>query len=398
MNKPFTARFALPVLLALSAAVCAENTAERSSASAVAQTASNQAATVAVHAQPQESAQSWQWQTVAQGLDYPWGLAFLPDGQFLVSERSGTLRTVNADGKLSRPIAGLPEIDVGGQGGLLDVVLDSNFADTRKVYFCFSEPGSGGNSTALAEGVLSADMRRLTQVKTLFSQQPKVSSRNHFGCRIVLTPEHIFMSMGDRYSRRDDAQNTANHIGKIVRLNRDGSAPADNPFAKQNGARGEIWSYGHRNVQGLAMDGNGRLWSNEHGAQGGDEINRIEAGNNYGWPVISYGRNYTGRKIGEGTAKAGMQQPVYYWDPSIAPSGMTFVGQNPYGSDWNGNLLVGSLKFGYLARLKLDGERVLNEEKIEVGERVRDVRQAPDGSIYILTDSSNGKLMKLLPR
>ncbi|MDO5639052.1 MAG: PQQ-dependent sugar dehydrogenase [Neisseria sp.] len=392
-------RLALPLLLAFSAAACAENTQNAvQTASAASQNSVASTVRAAVQANPQDAAQRWQWQTVAQGLNHPWGLAFLPDGGFLVTERSGNLRVVNADGKISEPVSGLPEIDAGGQGGLLDVALDTDFAQTRRVYFCFSEPGRSGNSTALAEGILSADSRSLGNVKTLFSQQPKVASRNHFGCRIVLTPEHIYLSMGDRYSRRDDAQNLGNHIGKIVRLKRDGSVPADNPFAKQNGARAEIWSYGNRNVQGLALDTQGRLWANEHGAQGGDEINLIGPGNNYGWPVISYGTDYGGGKIGEGTAKAGMQQPVYYWDPSIAPSGMTFVGENPYGSDWRGNLLAGSLKFGYVARLTLDGERVLREEKIEVGERVRDVRQSPDGAVYILTDSSNGKLMKLLPQ
>ncbi|UOO81445.1 PQQ-dependent sugar dehydrogenase [Uruburuella testudinis] len=393
-----SSRFVLPALLALSAAACAENSADTNkTASAVTASAAVETA-AAIQAHPVDAAEKWQWQTMAQGLNHPWGLAFLPDGSFLITERSGTLRVADAGGQLSEPLGGLPEIDVGGQGGLLDVVPDTDFARSRRVYFCFSEPGRGGNSTALAEGVLAADKRSLTEVKTLFSQQPKVSSRNHFGCRIALTSEHIFMSMGDRYSRREDAQNLNNHIGKIVCLNRDGSIPADNPFVNQSDARGEIWSYGHRNVQGLTLDSRGRLWANEHGAQGGDEINRIEAGKNYGWPVISYGKDYGGGKIGEGSAKAGMQQPLYYWDPSIAPSGMAFVGKNPYGSDWNGNLLIGALKFGYLARLMLEDGKVVREEKIEVGERVRDVRQASDGTIYILTDSSNGKLMKLLPR
>ncbi len=398
MKPRFTARFALPVLLALSAAACAENSSQTAAQTVDAANTSASAAS-AIHARPVDAAEKWQWQTVAQGLNHPWGLAFLPDGSFLVSERSGNLRVVDASGKLSEPIQGLPEFDVGGQGGLLDVVLDEGFAENRRVYFCFSELGGNGNNTALAAGVLSADKRSLTQVNTLFSQQPKVRSNRHFGCRIVLTPENIYLGMGDRGSRSEDAQNLANHIGKVVRLNRDGSAPADNPFAAQSGARGEIWSYGHRNIQGMASDGQGRLWLIEHGAQGGDEINIAAAGKNYGWPVIAYGKDYGGGNIGAGiTAKAGMEQPLYYWNPSIAPSGMTFVGQNPYGSDWNGNLLVGALKFGYLARLTLDGERIVREEKIEVGERVRDVRQAPDGSVYILTDSRNGKLMKLLPR
>ena len=306
---------------------------------------------------------------------------------------------VDAQGRISAPVTGLPKIDVGGQGGLLDVALDENFADNGRVYFCFSEPGSGGNSTALAEGILSPEGGRLSQVKTLFSQAPKVRSNRHFGCRIALAPGYIYLGMGDRGSRSEEAQNLGSHIGKIVRLSRNGSVPADNPFVQQSSARGEIWSYGHRNIQGMALDAQGRLWASEHGAQGGDEINLIAAGKNYGWPVIAYGKDYGGGKIGAGiTAQAGMEQPLYYWDPSMAPSGMAFVGSNPYGSDWRGNLLAGSLKFGYVARLTLDGERVVREEKINVGERVRDVRQAPDGFIYIVSDSSNGKLMKLLPR
>ncbi len=395
-------RLWLTALLVLSASACAENGASHvaaaSQTSAPVSDTATSSTVAATHAQPVDATKTWQWQTIAEGLDHPWALAFLPDGTFLVSERRGDLRTVSADGKVSAPISGLPKIDAGGQGGLLDVVLDTNFANNRRVYFCYSEPGNGGNSTALAEGLLSADNRRLTQVKTLFSQLPKVASSAHFGCRIVLAPDHIFMSMGDRYSRRDDAQNLGNHLGKIVRLNRDGSVPADNPFANQTGARSEIWSYGHRNAQGLATDAQGRLWENEHGAQGGDEINLIEAGKNYGWPVISYGKDYGGRKIGEGiTAQVGMEQPQYYWNPSIAPSGMAFVHGNRYGADWNGNLLVGALKFGYLARLTLNDSRIVHEEKIEVGERVRDVREAPDGLIYVLTDSRNGKLLRLQP-
>lgn len=383
-------------ILLLSNSACAQqHEADTAAASAPASPTAT-----AQRAAPQAAARQWQWRTVATGLNHPWGLAFLPDGRFLISERSGDLRVVDGQGVVSAPVAGLPEIEVGGQGGLLDVVADDDFARNRRLYFCFSEPGSGGSSTALAQGVLSADARQLRQVQTLFSQQPKVRSGRHFGCRIALTPQHIFLSMGDRGSRSEEAQNLRNHIGKVVRLNRDGSVPADNPLAQQNGAAAEIWSYGHRNSQGMALDGHGRLWLNEHGAQGGDEINIVQAGGNYGWPVIAYGKDYGGGNIGAGiTAKAGMQQPQYYWDPSIAPSGMAFVSGSLYGDDWAGNLLVGSLKFGYLARLLLGGNQgVVREEKIAVGERVRDVRQAPDGAIYILTDSRNGKLMQLLPQ
>ena len=390
--KPYWLMAMISSGLLLANSACAQQHETHAAASAA------QAAATAQRAAPQAAAKQWQWQTLATGLNHPWGLAFLPDGRFLVSERSGNLRVVDGQGQISAPVAGLPQIEMTGQGGLLDVVLDDDFARNRRLYFCFSEPGKEGSSTALAQGVLSADAQQLTQVQTLFSQQPKVRSGRHFGCRIALTSSHIYLGMGDRSSRSEDAQNLTNHIGKVVRLNRDGSVPANNPLAQQHRAQAAIWSYGHRNIQGMALDGHGRLWLSEHGAQGGDEINIVQAGHNYGWPVIAYGKDYGGGKIGAGiTAKAGMTQPQYYWDPSIAPSGMTFVSGSLYGDDWAGNLLVGSLKFGYLARLVLDEQQVLREEKIEVGERVRYVRQAADGTIYIVTDSRNGKLLKLLP-
>lgn len=347
----------------------------------------------AIHAAPVDADDSWQWQTVASGLNRPWALAFLPDGRYLVTERRGDLRIVDSNGAVGKAISGLPHIEVSGQGGLLDLVLDENFASNRRLYFCFSEPGAGGNSTALAEATLSADGSALENVRVLHSQQPKAHSNLHFGCRIVLDGEHIFLSTGDRYHHREQAQHTDNELGKILRLKRDGSAADGNPFANA------VWSYGHRNVQGMTLDSQGRLWAHEHGAQGGDEINRIAGGNNYGWPVIAYGVDYGGGAIGSGkTAQEGMEQPVYYWDPSIAPSGMVFVGENPYGADWQGNLLVGALKFEYLARLIFDGERIVREERFPIGERVRDVRQSPDGHIYIITDASNGKILKLLPK
>ena len=249
-------RLGLPLCLLLSATACAESASSQQSTSNTAPAASS--ATQAVKANPQPSGKKWQWQTVAQGLNHPWALAFLPDGRFLVSERSGNLRIIGAQGQIGTPIAGLPKIDVGGQGGLLDVVLDEQFAQNRRLYFCFSEAGGSGNSTALAEGKLSADNRRLEQVKTLFSQRPKIDSSAHFGCRIVLTQQHIYLGLGDRYSQKEQAQKLDNHIGKIVRLNRNGSKPSDNPFAQQNAAA-EIWSYGHRNIQGMTADARGRL-------------------------------------------------------------------------------------------------------------------------------------------
>lgn len=352
----------------------------------------------AQRARPQPAARAYQWHTVAQGLKHPWALAFLPQGGFLLSERSGHLRVVSEQGAVSAPISGLPEIAVAGQGGLLDVALDEDFARNRRFYFCYSEPDGRRNRTALAQAVLSTDQRHAREVQILFRQNDSEASNRHFGCRIVLHGTEIYLGMGDRGSRSQDAQNLASHIGKTIRLHRNGSVPADNPFVRHNGAAAEIWTYGHRNIQGMALDAQGRLWAHEHGAQGGDEINLLQGGRNYGWPVITHGRDYGGGVIGEGiSAKAGMEQPRYYWDPSIAPSGMVFVRPgHPYGQDWNGNLLVGALKFGYVARLSPDPEG-WREEKINVGERVRDVRQGPDGAVYVLTDSPRGRLLKLMP-
>ncbi|SFC39566.1 Glucose/arabinose dehydrogenase, beta-propeller fold [Polaromonas sp. OV174] len=360
-------------------------------------------------------AQTVRPEIVATGLQNPWALAFLAGGRFLVTERPGRLRVVEADGKLGPPIAGLPAIASGGQGGLLDVLLDSDFARNRRLYFCFSEPAASGNgnSTALARASLSADQAQLEEVKVIFSQQPKVASSAHFGCRIVESRApgpsgqadgKLFLTLGERFSRKDDAQKLDNHLGKVVRINKDGSVPQDNPFVGKPGALPEIWSYGHRNVQGATLAPDGTLWTNEHGPQGGDEINLPKPGANYGWPVITYGENYGGGKIGEGlTAKAGMEQPLHYWVPSIAPSGMAFLSSERYGKAWRGNLFVGSLKFAYLDRIELSepfGGKVVRESKLlaEVGERIRDVRQGPDGLLYVLTDSSpNGKLIRLLP-
>ncbi len=352
-------------------------------------------------------AQAPKAQTVASGLQHPWAVAFLPDGHFLVTERPGRLRVVAPDGSLQPPVAGLPEVAAGGQGGLLDVITDSDFARNRSIYFCFSEPGKGStNSTALARARLSDDARRLEDVKLLFSQQPKFSSRLHFGCRIVERrvdgkPDGtLYLTLGDRFSRRDDAQTLDNHHGKIVRVGKDGSVPKDNPFVGQAGALPEIWSYGHRNVQGATLGPDGRLWTHEHGAQGGDEINLPEPGQNHGWPQVSFGVNYDGSKIGTGRSHApGMAPPLHHWTPSIAPSGMAFLSSGRYGPTWQGNLFVGSLKFQYLARLELKDGRVVAEHKLleDVGQRIRDVRQGPDGLLYVVTDSPQGRLIRLQP-
>ncbi|MDQ0591456.1 glucose/arabinose dehydrogenase [Variovorax paradoxus] len=342
-------------------------------------------------------------ETISSDLENPWGLAFLSDGRFVVTERPGRLRLIAADGKVGAPIAGLPAIAAGGQGGLLDVLADSGFEKNRTLYFCFSEPEAGGsaNSTALASAQLSADGARLENLRIIFSQQPKVASRNHFGCRIVEARDGtLFLTLGDRFSRKEDAQKLDNHLGKVVRIAKDGGAPRDNPFVGRPGALPEIWSYGHRNGQGATLAPDGRFWMTEHGPQGGDEINIPQAGRNYGWPVITYGENYGGGKIGEGlTATNGMEQPLHYWVPSIAPSGMAFLTSDRYGAAWKGNLFVGSLKFGYLDRIELKDGKVVAEHKLlaDGRARVRDVKQGPDGLLYVLTDESDGKLLRLRP-
>lgn len=336
-------------------------------------------------------------------LEHPWGLAFIGEGRMLVTERPGRMRLIESNGKVGPPIAGLPEIDAGGQGGLLDVQTDSGFSQNRIIYFCYAEPAKsgGGNSTALASARLSDDGKKLEQVKVVFSQKPKTRSNAHFGCRIVEAKDGtLFLTLGDRYKLKEDAQKLDNHQGKVVRVNKDGSVPKNNPFVGKAGALPEIWSYGHRNSQGAALGPDGRLWTHEHAAQGGDEVNRPEAGKNYGWPVISRGLDYGGGKIGEGLSeKEGMEQPVYDWNPSIAPSGMAFLRSDRYGREWQGNLFVGALKFQYLARLVLQGDKVVKEEKLlqDMKQRIRDVREGPDGLLYVLTDHDNGQLIRLQP-
>ncbi|WP_454723650.1 PQQ-dependent sugar dehydrogenase [Delftia acidovorans] len=345
---------------------------------------------------------------VAEGLEHPWAAAFLPDGRYLVTERPGRMRIVQGDGRLGAPLAGLPAVEAAGQGGLLDVVLDSDFARNRQLYFCYSEPGSGAdsskNSTALASARLSDDASRLEQVKVLFSQRPKYASALHFGCRIVermvegKSDGTLFLALGERSRYKEEAQNLKSHLGKIVRIAKDGSVPGDNPFAGRADARPEIWSYGHRNAQGAALGPDGSLWMHEHGPQGGDEVNRPEAGKNYGWPVITHGENYGGGKIGAGiTRKEGMEQPQHYWVPSIAPSGMAFVTSDRYGPQWKGSLVVGSLKFQRLERLTVRSGKVTASEQVltRLGQRVRDVRQGPDGWLYLLTDAQGGQLLRV---
>ena len=337
-------------------------------------------------------------QPVATGLVHPWGLVFLPDGRMLVTERPGRLRIVDKDGKLSAPLSGVPDVYARGQGGLLDVALSPRFASDQLVYLSFSEPGEGGAGTAVARGRLAGN--GLEQVQVIWRQTPKVESPNHWGSRLEFGQDGtLFVTTGDRFRFRERVQDLGSTIGKIVRINADGSIPSDNPFVKREGARPEIWSYGHRNLQGAALDpASGQLWTLEHGARGGDELNRPQPGRNYGWPVITYGVDYSGVRIGEGTARAGMEQPVYYWDPVIAPSGAVFYTADAY-PGWKGSLFVGSLSPGGLVRLALEGDQVRREERYlaDIG-RVRDVVQGPDGLLYLLIDASNGSIQRLVPR
>jgi aldose sugar dehydrogenase len=336
---------------------------------------------------------------VATGLSHPWALAFLPDGRMLVTERPGRLRIVSADGRLSAPLGGVPAVHAVGQGGLLDVVLDPGFAKNRLIYLSYAEAGEGGAGTAVARARLGATT--LEDVRVIYRQQPKVRGGGHYGSRIVFRRDGtMFITQGDRMNYREQAQDLGSLLGKVVRLNSDGSVPRDNPFLGRKGIRPEIWSYGHRNIQSAALHPQtGQLWTVEHGARGGDELNHPEAGKNYGWPVISYGREYSGFKIGEGiTAKEGMEQPVYYWDPVIAPSGMVFYTGDRY-QGWKGSVFIGSLQPGLLTRLTLENGRVTREDRYlaERGERIRDVRQGPDGLLYLVTDETNGKILRLEP-
>lgn len=334
--------------------------------------------------------------TVASGLENPWGMAFLPDGRLLVTERPGRMRVIR-DGQMSVPLGHVPQVFDSGQGGLLDVALDPEFARNRLLYFTYAEPGDGGAGTALASAVFAET--ELRDVKVLFRQQPRMSGGLHFGSRVVVGPDgKLWLGLGERY-RRDEAQNLNSHLGKLIRLEKDGRVPADNPFIGRGDAKPEIWSYGHRNIQGMARHpGTGAVWLHEHGAQGGDEINIPERGRNYGWPVITHGIDYSGAKIGIGTAAPGMEQPLLHWTPSIAPSGMAFYtgGKIPA---WRGNLFVGSLKFGTLHRVVLDGTRVVRQEQMlkEIDDNIRDVRDGPDGFLYIATDSPRGRILRLEP-
>jgi glucose/arabinose dehydrogenase len=338
-------------------------------------------------------------EVVAQGLRNPWGLAMLPDGRMLVTEKRGTLRIVERNGRASPPLSGVPAVDASGQGGLLGVALDPDFARNQLVYLSFSEPGTGGTAgTAALRGRLG--VAGLDDVKVIYRQDPKVVGGNHYGSRIVFARDGtLFITQGERFAYRDQAQDLNSLLGKVVRVNRDGTVPANNPFVGRAGVRPEIWSYGHRNVEAAALHPvTGQLWTVEHGAAGGDELNHPEAGRNYGWPVITYGIDYNGRKIGVGTAREGMEQPVYYWDPVIAPSGMIFYTGDKFPA-WRNNILVGGLASNALVRLELRDGRVVKEARYlhDLHERIRDVAQGVDGYIYVVTDNAAGRILRLLP-
>lgn len=335
---------------------------------------------------------------VARGLVIPWSLAFLPDGRMLVTERPGRMRIVLPDGKLSGPLAGLPKVHAEGQGGLLDVALGPGFAKDGLLYFSYAEPVAGGARTAVARARLDAAGLRLRDLTRIFAQNEAPAGDEHWGSRLVFDRQgNLFVTLGERFSYRDRAQELSSHLGKIVRIRPDGTIPPDNPFRNRGKARPEIWSYGHRNVQGAALHPEtGQLWAHEHGPQGGDEVNIILPGRNYGWPVITYGREYvTGFRIGEGTERPDVTAPLHVWTPSIAPSGMAFYTGTAIPS-WRGSLFIGALRGSMLVRLELDGDKVRREERLltEIGHRIRDVRQGPDGKLYLL-DETAGRILRL---
>ena len=360
-----------------------------------------QAAAQQTRAPAQRTKQAFKVETFAGGLAFPWGMAFLPDGRVLVTERPGRMRLVGRDGKVSAPLEGVPAVAAGGQGGLLDVALSPDFGSSKLIFLSYAEPRQGGRATSVARArlELEGDGGRLEDVEVIFRQQPAAFGAMHFGSRLVFARDgNLFVTLGER-GQRDKAQDLGTHYGKVVRIRPDGSIPPDNPFVGRAGALPEIWSFGHRNVQsGAIHPATGKLWTVEHGARGGDEVNIPVAGRNYGWPAITYGRDYSGLTIGEGTAKAGMEQPIYYWDPSIAPSGMAFYTGSLF-PEWKGNLFVGALRAQALHRLVLDGERVVGEEELlsDLGERIRDVRSGPDGALWLLTDSPRGRVLRLVP-
>jgi glucose/arabinose dehydrogenase len=340
-------------------------------------------------------------ETVAEGLKHPWGMAFLPDGRMLVTERIGTLRIVNPDGSISQPLSGVPEVAARGQGGLLDVALDPEFFSNKLIYLSYAEPGDGGAGTAVARGRLAGET--LEDLKVIFQQTPKVKGSGHFGSRLTFAPDGtLFVTLGDR-RKLDLVQDLSSHVGKIVRINPDGSVPQDNPFIEQKDAQPEIWSLGHRNVQSASIDPRtGKLWTLEFGPRGGDELNRPVPGENYGWPLVNWGSEYGGDNIPDPPTRPELADAVRHWTPVISPSGATFYTAEPvpgWTSEaipaWTGDLLVGGLSSQGIVRLRLKDEEVIDEEQISLRARIRNVVQGPDGAVYVLTDESNGKILRL---
>ena len=345
--------------------------------------------------------QAMRHSVVASGLSHPWGLALMPDGRWLVTEKPGRLRIITADGQISEPVQGLPAVDARGQGGLLDVAVSPGFAQDRLIYWSYAEPREGGNATSVARGRLSDDGARVDNVQVVFRALPAYDGDKHFGSSLAFAPDgKLFITLGERSDRpmRPQAQDLGSHMGKTIRINADGTVPQDNPFVGRAGALPEIWSLGHRNVQGIAVQpGTGAIWTIEHGTRGGDEVNLDRAGLNYGWPDAAYGVEYAGGAINSGaTQKAGTEQPVYYWDPVIAPGGAVFY-QGAMFPAWDGDLLVTALKEKHIARLVIENDRVVGEERLltDLGERVRDVAIGPDGAVWAITDENDGKLVRL---
>jgi glucose/arabinose dehydrogenase len=400
------------VVLAIGLAACGQGVAQQPSAASApletraANTDYQPAFPGQTRAPPAATSAAYAVEVVARGLSHPWSLAFLPDGRMLVTEKAGRLRVVAKDGSLSPPATGLPEVDTRKQGGLLDVVLGPTYASDGMIYWSYGEKRPDGDGTAVARGklVLVGAAPRVENVQVIFRERPTIHSNMHFGSRLVFAPDgKLFVTLGERsvLEGRVQAQKLDSDFGKIVRINPDGSVPKDNPFAGQPGALPEIWVRGVRNVQAATLDSRGRLWEAEHGPRGGDELNLVEKGRDYGWPTITYGYEYSGPPaIGRGiTQAAGMQQPVYYWDPVIAPSGMIFYSGALF-PEWKQNLFIGSLKDKKLVRLVMKGDRVVGEEWLlrDFGQRIRDVREGPDGAIYVVTDEDEGVIAKLVPK
>ncbi|HEX8565634.1 MAG TPA: PQQ-dependent sugar dehydrogenase [Pyrinomonadaceae bacterium] len=429
--------FVLTVLLLSVSAACAQREATKTSASTDSTNSTSQCQPIETKtANAPEQKPAFPGQTracavksdvafdvavIAKGLNQPWAVEPLPGGDFLITEKAGQMRIVSAKGEIGEPIGGLlpvgqggvsgvsgqgglPPITARGQGGLLDVALSPTFEKDRTIFWSFSEQREGGSGTSVARGALTQDRRNLEQVSIIFRAMPTYNNGLHFGSRLAFGPDgKLYITLGDRFDKtttRPQAQQLSSHLGKIIRINPDGSVPADNPFVKQSGALPEIWDIGHRNVQSATFDDQGRLWTVEHGPKGGDELNLVEKGKNYGWAVVSYGEEYSGEPIqGAATAREGYEQPVYYWDPVIAPSGAQYYTGNAF-PGWRGSLFIGGLASQKLVRLVIKNNRVVGEEHLltDRGQRIRDVRQGPDGALYVVTDQSNGELWKITPK